>query len=306
MCKSNQSNKYAIKMLTYLANTRLKNKGFTLIELMIGIAISAIIIIGIAGVYFSVRATQNAQNSVSEIRDSSFIALDRIEYAIKHANYINYSEQRYNINDNKTVPLSSAFLSSGTTNATATNTSDSFTVQMNIPDAASEMVDCAGAAFPTNTVNVKYTTEQKFTISNSSLMCSVKTNSVNVETNSVTAGTYSTPVEIAKGISNMQVFYAVNSSDGCGVSASSNAWKNASEVTTWQDICAVDVVFLATSQTGQLISTNDAIATKVFDLTLNSNINDAIAKAITVSLNGSLLKNTRVVSKVIRLRNYQQ
>ena len=120
--------------------------GFTLIELLISIVISSIIAIGVGSVYYSIRSTQNAQTSVSELRDNSFIALDRIESAIKHANFIEYGDQRYNPNESY-MPVSSPIVNkigtdgtSHTTNTTINNTSDTFTVEVSSPDKNNEMV----------------------------------------------------------------------------------------------------------------------------------------------------------------------
>ncbi|MFM2344783.1 MAG: hypothetical protein RLZZ210_1395 [Pseudomonadota bacterium] len=306
--QNNQSKLFFVYKRT---NHFTNHNGFTILELLIALVISSVLAVGVGSVYYGIRSTQNSQNSVSEIRDNLFIALDRIESVIKQANFTEYSEQKYNPNETF-MQLTSPILTqlpgdstNHTSNATATNGSDTFTLDVSSPDNSSEMVDCTGAAMPASTYNLKKSVYQKFTVSGDNLMCST-----NVRTRDLSAGTdsysgFSAPIRIAAGVRNMQVFYAVKDEEqGCGVSNSSNAWKTASEIADFSKVCAMNISLLAISQTGQIVNVaQETTSQKTFNLALNNTINDNVAKNITMSISSSLLKNTRVVRKIVFLRN---
>ncbi len=288
-----------------------RQNGFTLLELLISLVISSILAIGVGSVYYGIRSTQNSQNSVSEIRDSVFIALDRIESSIKHASFIEYGDQRFNPNESYmaiSLPITPSIgLENTTLNTTTSNGSDTFTVEVSSADIANDMIDCTGASMPVNSGTLKKSVYQKFTAANDSLTCST-----NIKTKDMSLGTESysgflTPVKVASGVKNMQIFYAVkNSTNGCGVDSigSSNSWKTASEITDWSKICAVNISLLVSSQTGQSVNVaQETTTTQHFNLAPNNSVNDNIAKDVTVSVSSSLLKNTRIIKKTVFLRN---
>jgi len=265
--------------------------GFTIVELLIGILISGIIALGVAMVYFAVRNTQNAQNSISQIRDSAFIALDRIDYAIKHANFVDYNET----GNSPTLPAA-PFIAATTIDGTNTTINDQFSIQLTSPQFSpvgaitSEMVDCAGASVPANTV---ITQTFRVNNSNSNLECIVSPST--------------SAVSIASGVKNMQIFYSTADTNGCGTANASNPWKTATQIAaenSWSRICAINISLLNISQTKQMVKANDAVISKQFVLAPNtaSANNDAQTK-VKLTATSNLIENARVFNKVIHLRN---
>jgi prepilin-type N-terminal cleavage/methylation domain-containing protein len=293
-----------ILMHNYKTKTKIRNitvnKGFTIIELLISIVISSIIALGIGGVYLNIRNTQNAQMSVNEIRDSIFIAFERLEYVLKHAHYKEYTV--FNPNESITIAanstaISAPFSSATTINASVTNASDEFAVQMTGTSSSNQMIDCTGQAIPNNSAN--QIVEQRFFIKNNRLLCSVTIN-----------GKASNEIALTDGIENMQIFYALDtpSGNGCGTAATSNAWITAAEVNTanaWGDICAINLGVLFSSTSKQVLNAKELAANKAltFDLRPNTSVNDNVAKKITIPNTSNIIKNTRIMHKIIRLRN---
>ncbi len=278
-----------------------KKHGFTLLELLISIVISSIIALGIGGVYLNVRNTQNSQMSVNEIRDSVFLAFERLEYVLKHANYKEYKIFKPTENialSSSSVNIDGAF-SSSSKDAVNKGESDEFTVQMTGTNISNEMIDCTGQAIPNNSADKMVT--QRFYVKNNSLLCTVNIN-----------GAMQNPISLTDGIENMQIFYSVNSNDGCGVNTPSainnNIWLTATEIQAgnrWGDVCAINLSLLFSSNTKQVLNKKESelLNNNIFDLRPNADANDDNAKNVKLSNMSNLIKNTRVIHKIIRLRN---
>jgi prepilin-type N-terminal cleavage/methylation domain-containing protein len=280
-------------------------KGFSIIEILIGVVISSIIAMGVGSTYLSVRSIQNAHAGISEIRDTSFIVFDRIEYALKHANFINY-QQQYQITALNPIDSIESPVVDISSDASATGASDRLTIQMNISDYANESTNCIGGASPQNTDTTKYSLQQEFFILNNNLYCKIKVDSFDIASTTKTSGVFSADNLIVQGVANMQVFYVLDNDNGCGVditSASNNIWKTASQLGTndWRNICAINIGLVTLSQTKQNV--NDKDETKTFDLRPNTEIYDNYAKNIKFTPTDNLVNQLRFSSKIIRLRN---
>ncbi len=278
-------------------NQKIIKSGFTLVELLIGVAISSIIALGVGMVYFAMNNSRNAQNSIGEIRFSAFNALDRIEYIIKHANFADFNES----GNNPTLPIA-PFIADNTKDASSNdansdNGNDKFSIQLGTPQFGivgpntSEMVDCGGQAVKANSLLT-----QTFQVRNENLECIVNNDS---------------PVIITNGIRNMQIFYAtlVSGSNTCGESGSNNMWKTAAQVNSsnlWTKICAINISLLSVSQTKHTVNNKEmnSINSKEFILAPNTKSlkNDVYAKT-TIKGTNNLIQNARIFNRVIHLRN---
>jgi prepilin-type N-terminal cleavage/methylation domain-containing protein len=293
-------------------------RGFTLLELMIGIVMSTIIAIGVASVYLSMRNSQNSQNSISEIRDNNFIAMDSLEYAIKHASFINYTE-----NADTPIPIIAPFVGNGTpvgrntdisSDATRVGSSDTLVMRTNGSNE-NDLMNCAGGIIPANTINSRNIIEQRFTVSNNQLNCSLRIITHDSNGAIIADSGFGADIPVATGIANMQIFYALRTTgNNCLDNSSNNPWvtatalNNGSSVAPWANVCAVNLSILTTSQTKQL----DAIAGagQAFNLNPQAQPNlDVQAMGITLAnsnvpnVQNNFIPSTRVINRVITLRN---
>ena len=156
-------------MLMTMKNSR--SKGFTLVELMVAVAIGLLITLVVTQAYINGIGTQQAQTGISRAQESSRFAFDNIGHALRKAGFRNPRSQgadfcsnaapfRLNaLNDQSSITLSSAEFSSSSGNPTATvlNSSDVFRIRYYgegltnspfTPDGT--ITDCQGNAIASN------------------------------------------------------------------------------------------------------------------------------------------------------------
>src|SRR5690606_23165137 len=72
------------------------NAGFTLIELMIALAVCLIIVAAGLAIFFSSSRSLNLQNSMGELQQNANFGLSVVTHDIRHANLNTLSSQRVN------------------------------------------------------------------------------------------------------------------------------------------------------------------------------------------------------------------
>ena len=153
--------------------------GFTLIEIMVALALSLILMAGVIQVYLSSKESFRIQNQLNEFQENQRIAIAFLQNSIRLAG--NFSD----------IPQSSlpanpiAIVNAGTTNGNGTD-SDTITVQFASP------VDCLGQ----NTAAANGIATNSFSVINNQLVCT---------------GVNNNPQPIISNVENMQILYGVDS-----------------------------------------------------------------------------------------------
>ena len=74
-------------MNTAIHSRRFSVSGFSLIELMIAMAISLILLLGVTQIYLGTSATNRAQEGLSRVQENARFAIDSLSRDIRHAGY---------------------------------------------------------------------------------------------------------------------------------------------------------------------------------------------------------------------------
>jgi len=201
--------------------------GFSIVELMVAIAIALFIIGAVASVYLNMRSTFTSQDSLSQLQDSERLALTMLTTTIQSAGYF--------VDPTKTTAASSL---PAVTVTRADKTTSSFSAGQAIVGAG----DGTGAGTNSDTLAVQYQTAQNDGLmncqggTNTTTPLLVSVNSFAINSNNELTCTVSTgsPEVLAGNVYQMSVLYGVDTDlDGnmdtymtASAVTAANAWAN--------------------------------------------------------------------------------
>jgi type IV pilus assembly protein PilW len=184
---------------------RLRQGGFSLVELMVALAIALFIAAGLAFLYINMKNTFNSQDQSSQLQDAQRLALTMLTTTVQSAGYFP--------SPSPSNTASMALPASTTNNADGSSFS-----------AGQGIVGTSGTGTSSDTVNVRYQTSGSDTVMNcqgatataqTTWVNSFAIDSSNNLTCAVTAKsgattTTSAAVQLAANVSNMSVAYGVD------------------------------------------------------------------------------------------------
>lgn len=193
-----------------------KFSGFSLVELLTALAISALMILGIGQAFISQKVSYNTQNDMSRVQQTGRFAVEFISRDLRMAGFPGREEQG--------STTFNAVISDLTAEGSGSN-SDTFTVMYRTA------TDCLGNTTPTYADGFQYAKNQ-YSIVNGNLVCSTFG-----ETLAAVPVPLATDV-LARGVDNMQVLFGLG-----------DTYVSASDLTVadWDLITGARVSFLINS-----------------------------------------------------------
>lgn len=204
-------------------NIMQKQKGLTLVEIMIAMVIGLVIMGGVIKIYTSSKAAYNLQSGMSRMHENARFALDILSMHISMAGYTQSITAAYGISSTNSKENESVNSALGFTKENLT-ASDVIEVSYQAP------TDCAGNATSGVAIN-------RFYISNTDLVC--------LGNGSVT------PEVMIEGVENLQILYGEDTDNDDVI----NRYVSASNVTLWNSVKSVRIAILV--NTVQNISSKD-------------------------------------------------
>ncbi|SNS26974.1 PilW family protein [Pseudomonas segetis] len=221
--------------LKYAAKNR--QSGLSLVELMIGMALGLILLLGVIQVFLSSRQTLAVNDAMSKLQENGRFGLEFISQSARIAGYTSPG-----------TPLSKPFpieprncaLNSGAACSAngGGNVSDTVSFTFEPPSIDGAKRDCAGVVIPDNQIiiNTYFIAAPDANNPSPALAC----RSFNRTTNQPVSPTS----RLIDGVENMQVLYGI---DAGGDSTSVNQFVSADRVTNWGKVLSVRIALLATS-----------------------------------------------------------
>ena len=214
--------------------------GMTLIEIIVALAISAFLMIGLFTIVQTTMQASTNQNSLSQLQDNERLAMQRIGDVVQQAGYYTgplvNSASSVLVADTTMNFLGGQGITGTHTSSPAAGTSqDTLTVRY-YAGTADNLINCDGSTV--STTKLYYNT---FSVVGGNLLCKVTT---------VTGSTYTfgPTVTLVSGVQDMVVSYGTNSTATCAAGYSSNSnpvdtyYKTASMPSTgWCGVISVQV-----------------------------------------------------------------
>jgi type IV pilus assembly protein PilW len=210
----------------------MRQRGFTLVEMMVAIVIGLLLIAGTLSVFLSTKQGYRMTNGLSLMQSTGRATLDLLSQDIMMAGYPESSGI-------ETFVTGAGFTADGGGNA-----SDMFTVRYESP---TDCLETPGGT-PVYADGNQYAKNRYF-IQNGNLMCESLQ-----EDNSV----FAAAAVIVPGIENMQVLYGEDNDAADGVT-NATRYVTAGNVTDWNSVVSVKIGFVVNSQ--KIIATTDDSAT---------------------------------------------
>lgn len=202
----------------------IKQKGLTLIELLISLLISAVLMFGVGTVYVSSKRGYNIQDSLARQQENSRFSLDILTRDLRMAGYLPSVGQDNNI-------LKEPIDTAGTSDGGGLN-NDVLTLRYE------STTDCLGQATPANSCGSKQCAINRYFIdANSNLAC--------------LGNGGAAPDIIAEGVSNLQVLY--------GIDTDTTADGIANKYVTWNNVSAAERGSIVSVRFGLLSNTSSAV-----------------------------------------------
>jgi type IV pilus assembly protein PilW len=215
------------------SRNRLRTSGFTLVELMVAMAISLFLIGGMLAILQNVRNTYSAQTKLAQLQDNERLAMTLLANVIQSAGYY---PNPYANSAGSALPVSPSFGAAatpvifGVTNANPQG--DTLAVRYAAANG-DQIMNCMGQ---TNTAVAPYLSwENDFAVdANHELTCAVWDS----QSNATTA-----PVAVVTGIQGIAMLYGVDANHG-SPGTCVDTYMTATQVTAnndWGNICSVKV-----------------------------------------------------------------
>ena len=195
---------------------RLRQQGFSLIEIMIAITISLILMAGIGQIFLGSKTSYNLQDGMGRLQENARFALDILNRSISMTAF-----------SGTLSPLNNAIDSTESKENETANTDLGFTTASHTASDTIEVrytsaTDCLGNA-------TGGTAQDRFYIDGNNLMC--------LGNGSITAGV------IAEGVENMQILYGEDTDND----TVANVYVDADNVADWNAIVSVRVALLVST-----------------------------------------------------------
>lgn len=228
----------------------MRQKGFTLVEMMIAIVIGLLLIAGTMGVFLTTKQGYRMTNGLSLMQSTGRATLDLLTHDIMMAGYPESSGI-------ETFVTGAGFTQDGGGNA-----SDMFTVRY---QTKTDCLDTPGGT-PVYADGNQYAKNRYF-IKNGDLMCeSLK------EDNTVFAAAQ----VIVPGIENMQVLYGEDNNAADGIT-NATRYVTAGNVIDWNNVVSVKIGFVVDSQ-GVIATTDDTATFSLLGQTATAAANDRMRR----------------------------
>ena len=207
----------------------MRQKGFTLVEMMIAIVIGLLLIAGTLSVFLSTKQGYRMENGLSLMQATGRATLDLLTRDIMLAGFPQSSS------------IETFVTGAGLTQDGGGSNSDTFTVRFQ------STTDCqnSAAGTPTYADGQRYAKNHYF-IQNGNLMCETL-----AEDNSVDHAA----VVLVEGIENMQVLYGEDN-DATDAVTNATRYVTAGNVTNWNNVVSVRIGFVVNSQ-DNIATSND-------------------------------------------------
>lgn len=227
-----------------------KQKGMSLMELMVALTIGSLLMVGVGQIFMSNKRSSDMQNGMGKLQENARFALDILAENITMAGYNEDIDgvtpfNSVNTLDNVTENVDLDFLIADGT------ASDSIDIRYRTT------TDCLGNAVATQTLN-------RFYINGTDLMC--------LGSGSVT------PEIIATGIENMQILYGEDSD----ADNTANVFVNAGNVTDWDSIVTVRVALLVSTTDELSAGTSDTQTYTLLNIPELGPMNDRLLRRVFV------------------------
>ena len=209
----------------------MRQRGFTLVEMMVAIVIGLLLIAGTLSVFLSTKQGYRLTNGLSLMQATGRATLDLLTRDIMMAGFPQSS-------DIETFVTGTAFTLDG-----GGNNSDMFTVRF---QSDTDCLNSAGGT-PTYADGQRYAKNRYF-IQNGNLMCEAL-----AEDNSVIASDV-----MVRGIENLQILFGEDNDATDGLT-NATRYVTAGNVTDWNNVVSAKIGFLVNSQDN--IATSDDTAT---------------------------------------------
>lgn len=211
--------------------------GFTLIEMMVAMAIAIFLIGGMAAVLQNIHTTYGTQTKLATLEDNQRLAMMLMADVIESGGYF---PTPLSNTAAASMPQSNNFPSAGTPSvigSTDANGNDIITVRFAAPPGDTSLMNCMGETNASVAPSIDY--ENTFSLdANGNLTCTV--------TNGATNAQVAAPAILVSGLSKasgMTILYGVSTGTASGGTCM-DTYMNAAAVTTandWGNVCAVKV-----------------------------------------------------------------
>lgn len=213
-----------------------KQRGFTLIEILVALLISLFLLVGLYTLETGTRKTNSNQTALTQLQDEERLAMSLLNDVIQEAGY--YPDATTNANNSVSFPVTATFPNSGANAAqmisgfhSSAAPGDTLAVQFmsNLNDS---IITCAGT---TNAAGNGTIYSNVFNVNGSSqLQCSVNG---------------AAPVPLVSGVTNFQVLYGVATTSPSTLN-DVDTYMNATQVTAataWLNVTSVRVIITFTN-----------------------------------------------------------
>ena len=189
-----------------------RQRGFSIVELMVALTISLILMAGVGQIYISTKTSYNLQSGLGRLQENARSALDILSRNVGQAGY---TDDLSGMDSFNTANTQENQVENATLGFTQANGTASDTIEINYLSAT----DCLGNA-------TGGTATDRYFINGTDLMC--------LGNGNVNAGI------IAEGVENMQILYGEDTDDD----GTPNIFVNAGNVGDWNDIKDVRIALL--------------------------------------------------------------
>jgi type IV pilus assembly protein PilW len=204
-----------------------RQKAFSLIELMIAMAIGLFLLLGLGLILLSVSQTSSAQTQLAQLQDNERMAMTLMTAVIQEAGYFdNTGAGQYTTIASTALPSNGSFNAGQSLFGTHVGAApgDSISVRFSTQNG-DNIVNCQGAL---NTGVTQVTTNTFYVDGNNYLACSVSIN-----------GGAAQVQELISGVTNLQVLYGIDSKS----SGSVDSYLLADKLTAvnWSEVRSVQI-----------------------------------------------------------------
>lgn len=242
-----------------VAATRQGVRGYSLIELMISVAISAFFLTVAIGFLLSARTAHSTQDASSRVQENARFALDEISQTIRMAGHVNLLSPGAKIPQGQFYTGACGGFDPCTANGAGTQ-SDRVAVLLNPPPDDGTDPDCIGNAISANaTIAAESVVANLYLIADdadgiSSLQCQTFT----VDADGIATAVNATPQVLVSGIDNLQVMFGITDIEKASdIDTNLERYVSADTIdgltppegasSSWLDIKAVRIALLASS-----------------------------------------------------------
>lgn len=216
-------------------------RGMNLIELMVGLALSMFLLLGLFSIFDTTRQTYTAQTGLAEIQEKQRNAIALLSGTIQSAGYFPVTTGESLNPDpillrNKVFPVISGTYAAGSPVFGTEGGANSDTIRIRFQTASGDNIpNCQGNSNTTGS-NVIY--DNAFSVTaNNKLACAIGTN----------GGVLGSSVDLIDGVSDLQVLYGIDTT-GLG---STTQYVQASSISDWTKVRSIKLTLTFTNPNAQ-------------------------------------------------------